>query len=121
MAIAAGAFEPFYLRIFTVDRARLRASLIELPYRKLPGLRQLLVATRARTRDGDTVAVVTPFSWDEGAEYVYARSLYTLAGRRVQRTVGDAEWISAYGAVPAAAGFDVVWRGAHGAILRRRR
>ncbi len=100
--IAAGAFEPFYLRIFTIDRAQLRASLIELPYRKLPGLRALLVETRARTRDGDVIAIVAPYAWDNGYEYVYARSLYTLAGRRVvtQKDVAKADWIAEYGPRP---------------------
>lgn len=120
LVIAAGAFEPFYLRIFTIDRARFRASLVELPYRKLPGLRALLVATRDRTRDGDVIAIAAPYAWDQGYEYVYARSLYTLAGRRPQRFVANAAWICAYGGIPPVPGFDVVWQSDHGALLRRR-
>ena len=119
--IAAGAFEPFYVRIFAIHRAQFRAGLIELPYRKLPGLRELLVATRERTRDGDVVAVVAPYPWEQGSEYVYARSLYTLSGRKVERFVGNAEWICAYGAVPPVPDFAVVWRGRDGVLMRRRR
>src|SRR5205807_1738938 len=52
VAIAAAAFEPFYLRIFTIDRAAFRARLIELPYSKLPGSRRFLEGVRARTHDG---------------------------------------------------------------------
>lgn len=119
--IAAGAFEPFYLRIFTIDLTKLRASLVELPYRKLPGLRELLVAADQRAAMGDTVAIFAPYSWDAGYEYAYARSLYTLAGRRVvlQKEVAQAKWICAYGPAPVVAGFDVVWRGRGGVVMRR--
>ena len=119
--IAAGAFEPFYVRIFTMDRAQFRASVTELPYRKLPGLRALLVETRARTNDGDTIAIFTPFTWEQGYEYAYARSLYTLAGRHVVlfRDVAKAQWICAYGGVPQVEGFKVVWRSNTTAILVR--
>ena len=116
--IAAGAFEPFYVRIFTIDRAKLEGNLIGLPYRKLPGLRELLVATRDHTREGDTIAIVTPYSWDGGYEYAYARALYTLAGRRVvlQKDIAQANWVCAYGVAPPG---EIVWRSPHGAIARR--
>ena len=116
--IAAGAFEPFYLRVFRLPP--LHDNLVELPYRKLPGLRELLVATRDRTREGDTVAIVAPYSWESGYEYAYARSLYTLAGRRVvlQKDVEKADWICAYGVVPPG---EVVWRSKYGAVVRRTR
>ena len=121
LVIAAGAFEPFYLRIFTMDRAQFRASMTELPYRKLPGLRTLLVETRARTNDGDTIAIFTPFSWEQGYEYAYARSLYTLAGRNVvlAKDVAKAQWICAYGGAPQVPGFTVVWRSPNASILAR--
>ena len=114
--IAAGAFEPFYLRVLTLPP--LRDSLVELPYRKLPGLRELLVATRERTREGDTIAIVTPLAWDNGYEYAYARSLYTLAGRRVvlQKDAQQAQWLCAYRTVPPG---EVAWQSKHGALVRR--
>jgi hypothetical protein len=116
VVIAAGAFEPFYLRIFVLPP--LRDNLIELPYRKLPGLRELLVATRERTREGDTIAIVAPYRWENGYEYAYARALYTLAGRRVvlQKDAQQAQWLCAYDAVPPG---EVVWRSKHGALVRR--
>src|SRR5437660_928583 len=60
VAIAAAAFQPFYLRIYTTNRAGLAAALTELPYRKLPGMRQFILEVRARTRDGDAIAIAAP-------------------------------------------------------------
>ena len=83
-AIAVGSFEPFYIRILFTDRAKLRASLIELPYSKAPGLRTFLVEIEKRTPRGSRVAIAAPvMDWDRGYEYVYTRSLYPLAGREV--------------------------------------
>jgi hypothetical protein len=119
--IAAGAVEPFYFRIFVIDRAQLRASLTELPYQKLRGLRRFLVDVAARTHDGDTVAVFAPFRWDEGYEYAYARALYPLAGRRVVsfERRKDSNYIAAYRVAPLLPDFVVVWRGPDGTLLRR--
>src|SRR5947208_17127379 len=87
VAIAAGAFEPFYLRIFTIDRARFATVLTELPYRKLPGVREFLLEVRERTKEGDAIAIAAPLHraprWEGGYDYLYARALYLLAGRRV--------------------------------------
>jgi hypothetical protein len=131
IAIAAGAFEPFYLKIFTLDRARFAAGLIELPYRKLPGLRQFLLDVRTHTTKGDVIAVYAPLpQWDNGYDYYYARTLYILAGRRVlplldpqnrpqPQNVARAMYIACYHAVPQTSGFEVVWRSRDGALLRR--
>ena len=121
MLIAAGAFEPFYFRMFVADRAQFRASLTELPYQKLQGLRRFLVEIGARTREGDTVAVFAPFRWDEGYEYAYARALYPLAGRRVVTfdLRNRANAIAAYRVTPLLPDFVVVWRGPDGTLLRR--
>jgi hypothetical protein len=134
IAIAAGAFEPFYLRVFILDRARLHASLTELPYRKLPGMRQFLLEVRARTADGDAIAIAAPFhraaSWEGGYDYIYERAHYILAGRLVVPliAVGDrpqpenmalAAYVAGYHCEPAVQGFVVIWRSRDGVLLRR--
>lgn len=146
MAIAAGAFEPFYLRIFTTDRTRFGAMLGALPYRKMPGMKQFLLEVRARTSDGDAVAIAAPFphtAWsgagdghivtatrEGGYDYIYNRAAYLLAGRRVvplpdpgdqplPRDLQNVTFIAAYRCDPAVPGFAVVWRGANGELLRR--
>jgi hypothetical protein len=121
LLIAAGAFEPFYFRIFAIDRPRLRASLTELPYQKLPGLRRFLNDVAARTRDGEVVAIYAPFAWDQGYEYAYARALYPLAGRQVVTfdQLDRATTIAAFRSAPTVLGFTVIWRSADGTLLRR--
>jgi len=146
VAIAAGAFEPFYLRIFTTNRARFGAMLADLPYKKMPGMKQFLLEVRARTNDGDAIALAAPFhrtitsgggydfifasKWEGGYDYIFGRALYLLAGRRVVPLLGPgdqplpqnlqkAEFLAAYRCDPAVPGFAVVWRGRDGVLLRR--
>jgi len=134
IAIAAAAFQPFYLRIFTMDRARLAASLTELPYHKLPGMRQFMLEVRARTRDGDAVAIASTMRraplWTGGYDYLFARARYLLAGRLVVPLVGAdnrpqpgnlamANYIACYRCESAADGFAVIWRSREGVLLRR--
>lgn len=131
IAIASAAFEPFYFTIFRLDRAGLGARLIELPYRKLTGLRPFLLGVRARTRPGDVIAVDAPgYAWDRGFEYYYGRSLYPLAGRQVvplldaqnrphRQELARANYVAVYGEPEEIAGFALIWRGEHGALLRR--
>jgi hypothetical protein len=129
--IAAGAFEPHYFTVFATNRAAARAALTELPYRKTPGLRVFLEEVRARTRDGDTIAIAAPFAhWDGGYEYVYARATYALAGRRVLPVIDASDrpldgsragYIAAYRIAPQLPQFAVVWRGRDGVLLRRQR
>lgn len=131
--IAIGAFEPFYLKVFTMRRDAMRAMLTELPYSKTPGLRRFLNDVRARTKRGDTIAIAAPFAtWDGGYDYVFARSPYTLAGRRVLPLIDEADrprpenlaradYVAAYRVNATVPSFDVVWRSADGVLLRRRR
>jgi hypothetical protein len=127
--LAAGTFEPFYLRIFLADRPRLGNSLRELPYTKAPGLRRFCAEVAARTPPGSRIAIAAQWTeWDAGYEYVYARALYPLAGREVLALTGPhpsapdaADFIAAYRTSPAIPGFAVVWRSADGALLRRTR
>ncbi|HEV2719874.1 MAG TPA: hypothetical protein VG323_07620 [Thermoanaerobaculia bacterium] len=122
-AIAAGAFQPFYFRVFGIPRAALHARLAEAQYAKLPGSRRFLEGVRARTREGEVVAVYAPpVHGDAGpAYYFYARSLYPLAGRRVVTTPAGADCIAAYRSEPRVPGFAVAWRSEDGVLLRRAR
>jgi hypothetical protein len=97
----------------------------------LPGLRQFLLEVRARTRRGDVIAVDAPgYSWDRGYEYYYGRSLYPLAGRQVlplldplnhahREELARATHVAVYGGPEEIPGFEVVWRGEHGVLLRK--
>ena len=79
--IAASSFEPFYLRIFTINRQQFAAMLTELPYRKLPGLRRFLFDVRAHTNRGDAVALYASglhhaARWEGGYDYFRERAMY---------------------------------------------
>ena len=131
--IAIGGFEPFYFRVLSFNRARTRAMLTELPYRKTPGLRTFYAAVRERTRPGDTIAISSAYrTWDGGYEYVFVRSLYTLAGRHVftlldpqdhphPENLQKVEYVAAYRSEPRIANFATIWRGPDGTLLRRER
>jgi hypothetical protein len=123
IAIAVGAFEPFYIRMFFTDRARLRETLTELPYTKAPGLRTFLVEVERRTPRGSRVAIAAPtLEWDRGYEYVLTRSMYPLAGREVLKLPEElprAEYIAAWHAAPHVGGFREIWRGRDGVLLQR--
>lgn len=106
--------------MLAVPRAALRARLRDAQYVKLPGSRRFLDDVRARTRDGETVAVLAPPI--AGAEYyLFARSLYPLAGRHVVTSPAGADAIAAYRVVPRVPGFAIVWRSEDGVLLRRSR
>jgi hypothetical protein len=130
-AIAAGIFQPYYLEIFRVNRAAMRAMLVEIPYRKTPGLRRFLDDVRARTRPGDAIAIDSPFpSWEHGYEYVYGRSLYPLSGRRalalydpsdrfLPQNLARAQYVAAYRIFAPRPGFTTVWSSPDGTLQRR--
>ena len=100
------------------------------------GVREFLLEVRERTKEGDAVAIAAPLHraprWEGGYDYLYARALYLLAGRRVVPLIdpGDrplpgnlqlADYIAAYRSEPALPGFIVVWRGRDGELLRKAR
>lgn len=128
VAIAAAAFQPFYLRSFTIDRARYAAALTELPYRKLPGMRQFMLDVRARTNDGDTIGIAAPLprtpAQDNAYDYLFRRGRYLLGGRRVvplPENLAMATYIACFHCTPPAPGFVEIWRGRDGTLLRRAR
>jgi len=133
LAIAAGSFQPFYLRILTLDTAKLRATWIELPYRKVPGLRKGMVEIAARTPLNARILLWTPHhSWEGGYNYAYRRAQYLLAGREVlsllatgrddidPRSFGEAQYIACWPECPPPPpGFVLSWKGEGGMLLRR--
>lgn len=130
--ILAGGFEPYYLRIFRIDRDSLHRYLTELPYQKLPGLRPLLVEVRSRTEPRSRIAIMTPsMEWSHGYEYAWARSLYLLHGRESLALVGPpdrpfvqglerADYVACWRCTFENEQYRVVWSGPHGALSRKR-
>jgi len=134
LAIAAGSFETFYLRIYTIDAAALRAQWTELPYRKVPGLRRLLAEVERRTPQGARILLATPHRPGEGGySYAYARATYALAGRELvplldpttekalPLRLDTVDYIACWRACAAPEGFTAIWRSDDGVLLRRGR
>ncbi|HEX9985425.1 MAG TPA: hypothetical protein VGF69_19365 [Thermoanaerobaculia bacterium] len=131
LLIAAGAFEPFYFRIFTIGRAQLHASMTSLPYRKTAGLREFYLDVRRWTKPGERIAIFPTFThWTGGYAYLYERALYPLAGRNAVALVepddrarpdllARVDAIAAWHAAPPVPGFAVAERKEHGVLLRR--
>ena len=115
LAIAAGSFQPFYLKVWRQDWRQLGAYLTELPYRKVPGLRQTCVEADRRIPANARVRFVAPAN--RGYEYAFRRAQYLLAGKDVVPS-GDADYVVC---VPAcnARGFTTLWRNERGAVLKR--
>lgn len=133
ISMLVGLFEPYYWKMFTVDRPRLSAWLTELSYSRMPGYRSFLEEVRARTDEGETIAIWVPMrQWFGGYGYAFCRAQYLLAGRKPIPLLGrddrplveslrQAEWVAAWHGAPAIEGFTVVWRDANGTLLRRSR
>jgi hypothetical protein len=113
-ALAAGSFQPFYLKVWRQDWRQLGAYLTELPYRKVPGLRQLCVETDRRTPMGARILFVAP---ENGFDYAFRRAQYLLAGKDVVPS-GHADYIACLPGC-SARGFTVVWRSDRGLLLKR--
>src|SRR5258708_31730336 len=72
LLILIGGFEPFYLRVFTLDRAREEAAFSALPFRQMPGLQTFLQGVDARSPPGARIALWLPVHpWDGGYGYAY--------------------------------------------------
>ncbi len=133
IVIAAGCFQPFYLRIFSLDITSLRARWTELPYRKTPGFRSAIAEIGQRTPRGARILLWTPHhTWEGGYEYAFRRAQYLLAGRDVlpllverqdafdARNAKAAQFIACWPQCPPTPpGFAEVWRGDSGTLLRR--
>jgi hypothetical protein len=126
--LVLGGVEPSYFRILlggTTERLR-KAD------RRLPGYVDFLEGVAARTRPGDSIVIVAPLPhWKTGYGYAYYRASYVLAGREVIPILADDDRVlherltqNDYVAVwrmPELPGFEAVWRGHDGALMRRTR
>jgi hypothetical protein len=132
IAIAAGTFQPLYLTIHFRDTAAIRAFWTEAPYRRVPGLRQMLIAVEERTSPGDRVLLWTPHRpWQGGYGYAFRRAQYVLAGREViplldrtrgtveEQNIARATYIACWRACPPMPGFRAIWSSTDGTLLRR--
>ena len=128
--ILIGSFEPFYFRMLTPERARFGAWAAQLPYAKTPGLRAFMLGVHERTKNGDRIAIVAPYTkWNGGYAYAFTRSTYVLAGRTTIPLVGDddsqlsadgAEYFACWHIAPPP-GTTIVWRDNHGVLARKSR
>ena len=130
VCIAAGAFQPFYWRMFMRP---FLPDLIELPFRQEPGLRRFMNAVRERTLDSDRIAIVIPApGWERGYQYGFTRATYLLAPRTtiplmaandtpLPANVALADYVACWHAAPAIPHFAMIWRSEDGVLLRRTR
>ena len=129
--LLVGGFEPFFVRIFFVDRDALGQQLTAGPDLAAPGYADLLDQVRQRTPPGSKIALLFPVrQWSSGYEYAYYRGSWFLAGREVIPLVDpddsvrlerlrDAEYIASWRVDAAVEEFEPVWRGANGVLLKR--
>jgi hypothetical protein len=132
--LVAGAFEPFYLRVWRLDAAATRQSLTELPYRKLPGFRRFVTDVDARTPAAARIALWMPLQqWEGGYGYGFYRAAFlapskTLvpmltvgADRLAPEQLASGDYVAAWHGDPQLPGFAPVWRSPDGVLLRRLR
>ena len=121
LVLAAAAFQPFFWRMFGVDRAPLRAYRIEQPYQQLPGFHRFFLTIRAQTNDGDRVALLVPRPLTPSYEFIFERAAYLLYGRTVvpMSEATKADVIAAYRLDVAVPHFTKVWKSRDGVFLRR--
>ncbi len=131
LLILIGAFEPFYLRIFMIDRKREEAAFSALPFRKMPGLQTFLQGVDAQTPPGARIAIWLPFhQWEGGYGYAYYRASYLLPGKQVVPlleqhadrlnlvNLAQADYLASFDEQIKAPGFESKWRDAHGMLLK---
>jgi len=129
--ILIGGFEPFYLRIFTIDRPLEGALFAELPFRKMPGLKSFLEGVDAHTPPRARIAIWVPFrQWEGGYGYAYYRASYLLPGKQVVpllalhddradfSNLAQADYVASFGEQLVPPGFESCWRDAHGVLLK---
>jgi hypothetical protein len=114
--LVIGGFEPYYVR----------AASTELPYRKLPGFRRLLLDADRSTPRGARIAIALPYSeWEGGYGYGYYRASFLLPGKQVvpllpPSNIRVADYVLAWHARPSIDGFVPLWTTADGTLLKRR-
>jgi hypothetical protein len=84
VVIALLAIDPSLFRIALANRAAMHAAMTHYPDRGWDAYPAFLEQVRARTKPGESVALVIPaMRWDGGYSYAYYRASYFLAGREV--------------------------------------
>lgn len=132
LAIGIGAFQTFYLRIWTADRQALHAQFTELPYRRIPGWRKLLLEVERRTPPGARILIGLPHRpWQSGYGYGFRRAQYMLAGREAvplldretdridEKALEIADFVVCWRGCPAPPGFALIWQSEDGMLFRR--
>lgn len=132
LAIAIGTFQSLYVRIYTIDLPGLRAAWTELPYRKLPGLRRMLLEVDRRTPDGARILLWLPqHEWDGGYGYGFWRAEYLLARKTVipllhpehdrmePSHLSEADWVVCWRQCPPPPDFVLTWKSDDGSLWRR--
>lgn len=124
IAMAVGAFQPFYLTGWRQDWSTVEAMLTELPFRKVPGLRSLCVEADRRIPAGARVLFAMPPDVSvEGYDYAFGRAHYLLAGKelvpRSQRSPGRIDYVLCWNRCAPPPGFALVWESREGSLARR--
>ena len=130
LAIIALRIEPQLLQLPFVSRQGLTSALLRWPDGAWQQYPRFLQEVRARTNDGDTIAVIVPtMKWDDGYSYAYYRASYFLTGRQVLPliTSDDSSHFENFRAARYVAVWhraihprmgEVVWRGEGGVLLK---
>ena len=121
LILAAGSFQPFYWRMFGIDRAAMRAYRTELPYRQLPGFHQFLLEVREQTKEGERIALLVPRPLVPSYEFIFERAAYLLYGRNLLpiSAASKGDVIAGYRVDATAPHFTKVWKSPDGVFLRR--
>lgn len=124
LALAAGSFQPYYLRVWRQDWRAMGAYLTELPYRKIPGLRRLLVEADRRTLPGRRILFAMPAqSSAEAYDYAFGRAQYFLGAKvlvpRFAKRTDDVDYVLCWSRCTPPRGFKVLWSSEVGVLARR--
>ncbi|HEX3581423.1 MAG TPA: hypothetical protein VH087_06650 [Thermoanaerobaculia bacterium] len=121
LILAAGSFQPFYWRIFRIDRAPMRAYRTELPYRQLPGFHAFLLSVREQTKEGERIALLVPRPLVPSYEFIFERAAYLLYGRTLLpiSAASEGDVLAGYRVDASAPHFTKMWRSHGGVFLRR--
>ena len=129
--LAAAGFQPFFLEALKIDRDVATRQWDEVPYKRLPGLRQVCEDVRQSVPPGSTMAFRTPYpGWWEGYSFAYMRASYLLAEYRLvplldssnqahPEVLANVDWVLAIGDDAGLEGFHKV-AGNNGAFLMRK-
>jgi hypothetical protein len=130
VALALLSIDPVIFHVALGDWAKLHRFFTIFPDRLwYPDYPAFLEEVRARTRPGDSIAIVVPsMRWDSGYSYAYYRASYLLSGREVLPLVrpndaavpenfARAKYIAAWRRNVQDATRRVVWSGRGGALL----